>query len=260
MISKMSSPRAGALLAIAVAAVILTCLAMEIIQPIVVLTAMQGSIDAARNAGAAGFVAFVVLQLIVAASGILPASVLGIAAGTAYGLPLGFLLAATGTMTGALLSFGISRSLFRKAFVRHLGRRPRLARFDQLLARGGWRIVCLLRISPIMPFAATSYALGLSAVRIEAYALGTIASLPALLGYVYIGALAEAGLSVWTTGASHLQWAVFGFGGLATAVLTLMIGRLGRRALDRTEAGKEWALNLREDRPAPNDKRRVSVA
>ncbi len=231
MIARMNSLRAPVLLTIAVAAVVLTCLAMGVVRPSVLTTVVQRFLDAARNAGAAGFVAFAVLQLIVAASGILPASVLGIAAGSAYGLPLGFLLAAVGTMAGALLAFGLSRSLFRNAIARQLARRPGLARFDGLLARDGWRIVCLLRISPVMPFAATSYALGMSAVGIEAYVLGTVASLPALLGYVYIGTLAEAGLSAWTTGAAHLQWAILGLGGSATVVLTLIIGRLAHRAL-----------------------------
>jgi len=143
-----------------------------------------------------------------------------------------------------------------------MARRPGLARFDALLAQDGWRIVCLLRISPVMPFAATSYALGISAVGIEAYLLGTIASLPALLGYVYIGTLAEAGLSAWTTGAGPLQWAILGFGGLATAVLTLIIGRLAHRALDHTQAGKEnraWAISPRKDRFASNHERQASL-
>jgi uncharacterized membrane protein YdjX (TVP38/TMEM64 family) len=235
MISRVSSPRAVVLLAIAVAAVVLTCLAMGIVRPTVLAAATQRFLDAARNAGPAGFVAFAILQLIVAASGVLPASVLGIAAGAAYGLPLGFLLAALGTMAGALLSFGLSRSLFRNAVARQLARHPGLARFDALLAQDGWRVVCLLRISPVMPFAATSYALGMSAVGIQAYVLGTVASLPALLGYVYIGTLAEAGLSASTTGAAPLQWAILGFGGSATAVLTLIIGRLAHRAIDRIQ-------------------------
>jgi uncharacterized membrane protein YdjX (TVP38/TMEM64 family) len=180
-------------------------------------------------------VAFAILQLIVAASGVLPASVLGIAAGAAYGLPLGFLPAALGTMAGALLSFGLSRSLFRNVVARKLARHPGLARFDALLAQDGWRVVCPLRISPVMPFAATSYALGMSAVGIQAYVLGAVASLPALLGYVYIGTLAEAGLSASTTGAAPLQWAILGFGGSATAVLTRIIGRLAHRAIDRIQ-------------------------
>ncbi len=263
MISKLSS-RAVVVLAIAVAAVILTGLALGIARPAGLTAATQRFLDDARNAGAAELVAFAVLQLIIAASGILPASVLGVAAGTAYGLPLGFLLAAGGTMGGALLSFGLSRSLFRNNLARQLARRPRLARFDALLARGGWRVVCLLRLSPIMPFAATSYALGMSSVGIEAYALGTVASLPALLGYVYIGTLAEAGLSAWTTGAAPLQWTILGFGGLATGVLMLTIGRLALCVLQAQTGEKshleEPAISPRADRPGPNRERQASLA
>ena len=141
------------------------------------------------------------------------------------------LLAAVGTMAGATVSFALSRSLFRDAIARRLARRPEFSRFDELLAQDGWRIVCLLRISPVMPFAATSYALGMSAVGIEAYLIGTAASLPALAGYVYLGTLADAGLSAWTTGAAPLRWAMLGLGALATVALTVVGYRIGRRAL-----------------------------
>lgn len=225
------SPRAVALPAIAFGAVILTCLAMGVLRPGVLTTIFENALDATRNAGPAGYLVFAALISIVAASGILPASLLGMAAGTAYGLPVGFLLAAVSTMVGAVVAFALSRSLFRDAIARQLARRPELTYFDELLARDGWRIVCLLRISPVMPFAATSYALGMSAVRIDAYLIGTAASLPALLGYVYLGTLANAGLSAWTTGAAPLRWAILGLGGLATVILTVVVSRMGRRAL-----------------------------
>ncbi len=231
MTAKRMSPRRAALLSIALGAVILTCLAVGALRPGVLTTVFQHALDATRNAGPAGYVAFAALTLIVAASGILPASLLGIAAGTAYGLPLGFLLAAVGTMAGAIVAFALSRSIFRDAIARQLARRPGLTNFDELLAQDGWRIVCLLRISPVMPFAATSYALGISAVGIEAYLIGTAASLPALLGYVYLGTLADAGLSAWTAGAAPLRWAMLGLGGLATVAQTALVYRMGRRAL-----------------------------
>jgi len=82
-----------------------------------------------------------------------------------------------------------------------------------------------------MPFAATSYALGMSAVGIKAYLIGTAASLPALAGYVYLGTLADVGLSAWTTGAAPLRWVMLGLGGLATVALTVVGYRIGRRAL-----------------------------
>ena len=196
----MSARRVRVLAMMAVAGIVALCLAVGALRPVLLMTEVNRFLDAARNAGPAGWVAFGALQAIVAASGILPASLLGIAAGTAYGLPLGFVLASISTMAGSLLAFVIARSLFRDAVARRLERRPSLARFDALLAKDGWRIVCLLRISPVMPFAATSYALGISSVDVISYVIGSVASLPALLGYVFIGTLANTGLSAWTKG------------------------------------------------------------
>jgi uncharacterized membrane protein YdjX (TVP38/TMEM64 family) len=47
--------------------------------------------------------------------------------------------------------------------------RPRLRNLDALIARDGWKLVCLLRVSPIMPFSATSLALGLSPIGLRDY-------------------------------------------------------------------------------------------
>ncbi|GAC1484515.1 MAG: hypothetical protein NVS2B11_10190 [Acetobacteraceae bacterium] len=54
----------------------------------------------AREAGPAGWVAFALAQAVVAMIGVIPASLLGIAAGAVYGLPVGFGLAAIGTLVG----------------------------------------------------------------------------------------------------------------------------------------------------------------
>jgi uncharacterized membrane protein YdjX (TVP38/TMEM64 family) len=148
-----------------------------------------------RGLGVRGALVFAILQISVAVSGILPASLLGVAAGAIYGLVPGFLLAAASTLAGAVLSFFLGRSLFRSTVERLSVRRPRLRDLDAQIARDGWKLVCLLRVSSIMPFSATSLALGLSAVGLRYYAIGTLASLPALCGYVFIGTLADTGLS-----------------------------------------------------------------
>jgi uncharacterized membrane protein YdjX (TVP38/TMEM64 family) len=148
-----------------------------------------------RGLGVRGAVVFAIIQILVAVSGILPASLLGVAAGSIYGLVSGFLLAAASTLAGALLSFFFGRYLFRAAVERLAARRPRLRNLDARIAQDGWKLVCLLRVSPIMPFSATSLALGLSAVSLRDYAIGTLASLPALFGYVFIGTLADTSLS-----------------------------------------------------------------
>jgi uncharacterized membrane protein YdjX (TVP38/TMEM64 family) len=182
-----------------------------------------------RGLGAVGVIGFALLQIVVAVSGVLPASLLGLAAGTIYGLAFGFALAAISTMVGALLTFLLSRSAFRPMVERMCARRPRLRDLDALIAADGWKLVCLLRISPVMPFAATSYVLGLSSIGMGAYLVGTLASLPALLGYVFIGTLADAGLSAWSSGSGPLRWVLLGAGGVATLALIIHAGRIATR-------------------------------
>ena len=170
-------------------------------------------------------------QILVASSGVLPASLLGLAAGALYGIPVGFALSAVSTMAGAVVAFRLSRSLFRARMERLLRNRPRLADFDQRLATDRWKLVCLLRVSPVMPFAATSYMLGLSAVRERDYLVGTAFALPALFGFVCLGSIARAGIDAGTGGAHRFQWALLALGLVATLGLTLRVGQLIARSV-----------------------------
>jgi uncharacterized membrane protein YdjX (TVP38/TMEM64 family) len=191
-----------------------------------VLGAVQGLMEALRGLGYRGAVVFAVLQMLVAVSGVLPASLLGVAAGAIYGFVPGFLLAAAGTLVGAILSFMLSRSLFRPTIERLSARRPRLRNLDALVDQAGWQLVCLLRLSPIMPFSATSLALGLSRIGLRSYALGTLASLPALAGYVFTGTLADSSLAIFAAGASPVHWGLLGLGIIATGAVTVRLGQI----------------------------------
>ncbi len=190
---------------------------------------------AAQAWGRSSWVAFVALQSLVAVSGVLPASLAGIAAGAVFGLGAGFLLAALSTMTGAMLAFALSRSIFRPWVAGMLARRPGWQRLDDAVAQDGWRSVCLLRLSPVMPFAVTSYALGLTSIGWRDYLLGTLASMPALFCYVAIGRFAGSGVTALHGGASPVGIALLALGLAATAVLTLRMSSLAKRALADTD-------------------------
>lgn len=192
----------------------------------------QGS-DALRNTGPLGLALFALAQTIVAIVGVVPASLLGVAAGSVYGVAVGFSLAAIGTICGGWVAFMLARSLLRPWITRRLQARTggRLSDLDAAIARDGWRLVCLLRISPIMPFAFTSYALGLTQVSTRDYLIGTLASLPALLGYVAAGALASHGAHMATDPGSlggPLHWGLIGLGIIATGFLIFRSGALLR--------------------------------
>ncbi len=193
-----------------------------------------GLLRVARGHGGAGLVIVFLAQIVIAASGVLPASLLGIAAGALYGVAVGFAVAAGGTLAGAVLAFGLARSLLRPLVARLLSRRPRLNRLDSVLAEDGWKLVFLLRISPVMPFAVTSYALGLSAVRFRPYLLGTIASLLPLLAFVVMGRMAGFGATQMHSG-NPVQWAGLAIGGAATLGLAWYVMRVLRRGLAAAE-------------------------
>ena len=105
----------------------------------------------ARSVGQLGWVAAVLVQTLVAGSGILPASITGVVSGAVYGVVAGFVVAALATLAGGTFAFVLSRSLLRPWVVCWIGRRQWLEQVDRAVGQDGWRIVCLLRMSPLMP-------------------------------------------------------------------------------------------------------------
>jgi len=166
------------------------------------------------------------LQVVAVTAGIVPASLVGMAAGALFGVAGGFAIAASGLLLGALAAFGLSRSAFRALVERAMSDKSKARNLDAALGRDGWRLVCLLRASPLMPFVATSYLLGLSAVSLRDYMLGTLAALPALLGYVSLGAFARAGLLASTGAGRPFHWALLAVGFAATALAVAHVGAL----------------------------------
>jgi uncharacterized membrane protein YdjX (TVP38/TMEM64 family) len=194
------------------------------------LTALASqAAHAGESLGAAGWLLAAAVQIIIALCGVLPASVGAFAIGMAYGVAAGFVLSAMATVAGALLAFLLARGLFRTWALQRLSRHPRMSRLDAAVRADGWRLVALMRLSPVMPFALTSYAFGLTSLPLRDYFIGTLAALPALLGYVAMGHFAKMGLnSLSGTPASPLHWAILAFAIAATALLTFRLATMIR--------------------------------
>jgi len=177
--------------------------------------------------------AFAIGQVAIAALGVLPASVMAVLAGAAYGMAWGLAISVFCTMLGGWLAFLLSRSILRP-WIEGIIHRSRFSeRFDAALEGEGWRFVFLLRISPVMPFALTSYGFGLTRIRQRDYLLGTLASLPALASYVAFGAVGRQGMSMSMTRADPVQWALLVIGGVA-----MVLAILKTRAIMLRIAGK----------------------
>ncbi len=216
---------------IALAVLALVSLGVSLLAGPVLAAKVVAGTTALRQAGFAGLAAFTAICFLFALAGIVPGALLGLAAGAIFGIAQGFAAASAGILAGAGIAFGLSRSYLRPFIAAALSRYGALSRLDQAVCSDGWRLVALLRVSPVMPFSLTSYALGLSGIGLRDYLLGTLASLPALLGYVALGALGGYGASL-PRGENHdIHLALLALGAAATLVLTVHLSRLLARAL-----------------------------
>lgn len=181
-------------------------------------------------------VAYVALYAVAAVAWI-PGSILTVAAGAIFGLLEGTLYTIVGATLGASLAFLVSRYLARGTIERRLGDSPKLRAVDEAVAREGAKVVFLIRLSPVFPFNALNYALGLTRVKfweyVPASALGMI---PGTFMYVYAGHAAGQ-VAAGTAGAGPEgpgRWILLVLGLLATVAVTVLVTRTARRALART--------------------------
>jgi uncharacterized membrane protein YdjX (TVP38/TMEM64 family) len=176
----------------------------------------------------------------VATVAFIPGALLTLAAGVVFGVVRGTVYTFFGATLGASGAFLVSRYLARGAVERRLEGRPRFAAVDRAVARQGWKIVVLLRLSPVFPFNLLNYALGLTRIPFLEYFLASVAMLPGTLLYVYygsaIGSLAAlAGGAKVDRGAAG--WALFALGLVATIVVTTLITRMAGRAIRQEVEG-----------------------
>jgi uncharacterized membrane protein YdjX (TVP38/TMEM64 family) len=170
----------------------------------------------------------------VAVVAFVPGSILTLAAGAIFGLVEGTVLVLVGATLGSTAAFVVSRYLARDAVARKVEGDRRFASIDRAIEREGRRIVFLLRLSPIFPFNLLNYALGLTRVRLADYVVASLGMLPGTLLYVYSGKVAGELATLAGSGAVHRgvgYYSVVGVGFAATAIVTILITRVARRAL-----------------------------
>jgi uncharacterized membrane protein YdjX (TVP38/TMEM64 family) len=183
--------------------------------------------------GAWGPVAFI-LGYAVATVAFIPGSLLTLAAGAIFGLLKGTTYTLIGATLGASAAFLVARYVARGAIERRIAGNPKFAAIDRSVGREGFKIVALLRLSPVVPFNLLNYLLGLTRVRFWEYFAASLAMLPGTLLYVYYGkaagSLAALAGGVRTEKGAG-SWIVLGLGLFATLAVTAYVTRLAGRAL-----------------------------
>ena len=138
----------------------------------------------------------------------------------------GLVVALAGALASALAAFVLARTLLRGRVERAARRNEAFRSLEAAVKREPWKVVALVRMSPLLPSGLKSYFLGLTRVRLADYASASAAGmLPGTLLKVYVGAAGRDALSE----GGALNWSVFAAGIAATLALTLLVGRKVRR-------------------------------
>lgn len=217
----------------------ITVLALILIARLLPLERTMQALDTWLNGlGGWGPVAFGMMYA-VATVLFMPGSVLTIVAGALFGLWLGMLLASLAATTGAGLAFLIARYLARDQVARWARERPTFDAIDRAMGEGSWKIVALLRLSPVIPFNLQNYLYGLTPIGFWPYLLTSwLAMLPGTLMYVYLGHIA--GMAVaGARGRTPAEWVALGVGFVATIAVTVYITRLAKQKLQEQTTIKE---------------------
>jgi pyruvate/2-oxoglutarate dehydrogenase complex dihydrolipoamide dehydrogenase (E3) component/uncharacterized membrane protein YdjX (TVP38/TMEM64 family) len=134
----------------------------------------------------------VVAFYVVACVLFLPGSVITLGAAFIFGLLLGFVTVSIGSTLGACAAFLVGRTIGRDWVSRKVQGSAKFAAIDQAVGKEGFKIVFLLRLSPVFPFNLLNYALGLTRVPFRHYALASwIGMIPGTLMYCYLGSAAR---------------------------------------------------------------------
>lgn len=133
----------------------------------------------------------------------LPASVMTITGGLAFGPAWGTLAALIGATIRACSEFLVARLLGREAVAKLL--KGKAATLDARIGEHGFQTVLLIRLIPSLPFDMLNYGLGFSRVRFAPYALASfLGMIPGSFAYVYLGYSLTDPKQLWKLGLAIL--------------------------------------------------------
>jgi uncharacterized membrane protein YdjX (TVP38/TMEM64 family) len=165
-----------------------------------------------------------------------PGAPMSIAAGLAFGA-WGIPLVLVSATVAASLAFLVARYLARDKVWDLLENRPEFKVVDRAVREEGWKVIILLRLSPLLPFELQNYVVGLTDIPFRQYVVATfVGIIPGAVLHVYLGMFGRAAGSGGFGG--PLNWVLFGAGLLATIAAAALITRKVKAKLDEARVSE----------------------
>ena len=129
----------------------------------------------------------------------------------------------------------VPSTLFRKRIEQRIANSPKLKALDEAVAKDGFKIVLLMRLSPAFPYNLMGYVFGVTKVGFKDHFFASwIGMFPGTVMYVYLGCAAQnlTELAAGQTGGrTTAEWIVFALGLVATIAVTVVVTKVARRAI-----------------------------
>ncbi|KAJ7546358.1 hypothetical protein O6H91_08G037100 [Diphasiastrum complanatum] len=193
--------------------------------------------DFIEGYGPAGYAIFVAVYAGLEVLAI-PAVPLTMSAGLLFGTVTGTIIVSISGTIAATLAFLIARYVARERILKFTEGNKKFMAIDKAIGENGFRIVTLLRLSPLLPFSLGNYLYGLTSVKLLPYVLGSwLGMLPGTWAYVSAGAFGRALFDESESklpGGPEQVWTL-GLGLLATVVAATYVTRLAKDAVKDME-------------------------
>ncbi|CAD5167888.1 unnamed protein product [Musa acuminata subsp. malaccensis] len=168
-----------------------------------------------------------------------PASVLTLGGGYLFGLPLGFVADSVGATIGATAAFLLGRTIGRPYVLSKLNDYAKFQAVAIAIERSGFKIVLLLRLTPLLPFNMLNYLLSVTPIGIGEYMMASfLGMMPITFALVYVGTTLK-DLADVTHGWSELsptRWVLIISGLVISAILITCVTRVAKASLEKALA------------------------
>lgn len=190
---------------------------------------LDGVVEKVSAMGPVGYLYFAGVYILAEVLA-LPAFPLTASSGYLFGLVPGFLIVLASATIAAGISFLLGRNLLKEPVQRWasttLG--DKWTMIDSAVEREGFKVVLLLRLSPLLPFALSNYLYGITSVDYVEFMVATFLGFsPGTFGIVYAGTVGKNLFS----GIGQLPWYAYASIGIGVFLGANLISRFASDAL-----------------------------
>lgn len=152
-----------------------------------IIASLSSFVDYVDSLGVMGYVLFLLGYVVLEVFAV-PAFPLTMSAGALFGTYSGTLLVTTAATIAAAIAFLISRYVARDKVKKIADGYPKFKAIDKAIGEDSLRVVAVMRLSPLMPFAISNYLYGLTSVKFKSYVIGSFfGMMPGTFAYVSAG-------------------------------------------------------------------------